>query len=256
MGVEIVSQETHTSIFPKLSLLGGENALALVAVSGEHASGIPLELSLRDINKPYRVWARRLFYKRQTHALDLFSLPSVPSSYYLEALSTGIGPRASKNNLQALVLQVIPHDWATLALTPENQEQAVRQATVLPKARSRETNSYKGQIEGTEKIILTIPTSHSPYWKLHMDGEREGEKVVVNGWQQGWKVGKRGIATVEYFPNVFVYLGFLPIFAVTVWLAQAFARSLFAGLWYTASRLVAHIGRLQRASPPQRLEGD
>lgn len=217
-GLQVENVDSISSIFPKLLFLDPRGGIAFVAMKAKHTSGVPIDISVRDVREPYKIWGRKLWYKKETENLDLFLLPQEIRSYYLEALSTGIGPRKTENTIQALFFQIIPQSWYTIQLIPQVKKENMSE---LSSSASYETNSYKGTVNSG---ITTIPTASSLNWLFTTDGKKAGDPVLVNGWKQGWKVDKADItdakteAVVSFGPTTLVYLGFLPLLAVLLFL--------------------------------------
>lgn len=206
-GLHITNRESTVSVFPKVLFLEPSGGIGLVAVSGSHRQGIPVEVSFRDITKPYKLWARRHHYKRQTRYFDLFLLPDAVRSYYLETLVTGFGPRASDNTIAALIFQVIPKEWATLRLVPNTSPLPL---TELEPSFYLDASLYHGTNTGEAKRLVAIPTATSPNWQLVGAGSG-GQPVVVNGWKQGWLVRGDSALQVFFAPTLLAYAGFAPI---------------------------------------------
>jgi len=208
-GFTIINQGNNVSVFPKLSFLDPQGGLGFLAIAGEHKNGIPLNISLRDQNQQYNLWQRELFYKQRTNSIDLFPLPNLVETYSLETSATGIGPRESVNVLNNLVFESIPASWYNLVLIPNSETS--NSISELSPSSSEETNTYAGNINQTNSII-SIPIAYSPNWNLSIDDKNSFSKaILINGWQQGWVLEKSGNVKVWFWPNMLVYLGFIPL---------------------------------------------
>ena len=213
---------SNSSIFPKAYLLDPKNTLpgeqtgiGMVAMKGEHTSGIPLEVSVRDIDQQYRLWDRKLLYKGKTESLDLFLLPQAVRSYFLEAFATGIGPRPSENAIEGLVFQIIPPSWYTMVLR-STERPIFPEAVLLKQPGAKDTATYTGMV--TRGALAMLPTAFSPNWRLEVEGNPETTTVMVDGWRQGWIAGNGGSAKAAFWPNALVYIGFFPLLGVLGWL--------------------------------------
>jgi hypothetical protein len=208
-GFAITNKESNVSVFPKLPFLDPQQGLGLLGIAGDNASGIPVEVSLRDQNQQYKLWQRELSYKQNTDTIDLFSLPNAVETYSLETFSTGIGPRDSINTINNLVFETIPASWYGFVLVPNNE--TISSVLKLSPASSRETNTYVGNSNQTNQIV-SISVAYSPNWSLSVDGKNSSQASIrINGWQQGWVLDKSGSIRVWFWPNMLVYLGFIPL---------------------------------------------
>lgn len=205
-GIQIINHESNSSLFPKLNFVDPQAGdLGMLALVGVNTSGIPVELSLRDVAKPYRLFSRRLWSKISTKSLDIMALPEAVRSYYVEAFSTGLGPRSSINTLQAVVFQLIPQSWSMMQLVPETN--MTKQLTQLHPTSVRDTNAYAGKTTGNTQQIYTLDTAISPNWVSKVSAGKS-ESVLVNGWEQGFITDTSGTISVSFWPNRLVYVGY------------------------------------------------
>ncbi len=228
-GLHFINKNSNSSVFPQISLVDvrGGQGVGMVAFKATHESGVPLELSVHDTNQEYKLWQQQIRYKMTSESLDLFLLPKALRSYYVEAFSTGIGPRESKNELQSFVFQVIPQSWLNLHFIPQKETKIKEQQ--LTEAWRIETNTYSGKILSDTQHLVTIPTAVSRNWRLSIGGSFVGDSAIVNGWQQGWVTERSGDAFVWFLPNLLVYVGFLPLIGVAIWLVVMSVRRMRRG---------------------------
>lgn len=217
-GLEITNMESNSSVYPKLSYIDPRGGMGMVFVQADNTSGIPIDLSLRGINAPHRVWQQKIPYRTDAKSLDVFLMPQEIQSYYLEAFSTGLGPRPSTTIIEALYFQVIPKSWYGLRMQPVKSLELRVQSLPQPK---KDTNTYSGNLKSQNsnpKTILTIPTAISANWIMHIGGKEQKDRVVVDGWQQGWIVGNGGKIEVSFAPSSLVYIGFAPLVLIVGWI--------------------------------------
>ena len=170
---------------------------------------------MKDKSFNFPLWDRQIFYKQKTNLIDLFLFANKIVSYKIEGKSIGIGPVQTENILYNFVLQVIPQAWYKMRLAPSVKEANL---IMLNPSSGIETNTYFGQGVGGEGDVYAIPTSYSRNWQLTVDGKREKNSVLVNGWGQGWIVDKKGEMNVSFTVNTLLYMGLLPIAAITVFI--------------------------------------
>ncbi|GEM_PF-1484079 len=210
-------KEGTLSTYPRLERWEGD-ALGQLIVDAGNESGVPMEVSLREVKKEYKLFSRRIEPLRRTTSSYMVFMPPDVRSYILEALQTGIGPRPSKNTLYALRFQTIPRAWLDLLLSSEEQSPSPS-IYELPN-QSLSESTFTGPVPSAG--VVSIPAAFSPFWWLI--GPGRGEPVRINGWKQGWKVDQPGAYTAFYFGNLLAYAGLIVGIILTlgalVWVSQ------------------------------------
>lgn len=189
-------------------------------------AGIPLELTLKEKDKDRKHFSVFLPTNEADRVAEQVHTTQA-QDYLVEVTSRGIGPIASKNTLNALVIQPIPESWHTLTLVPENALADVP-ITTMKTLTTSDSAVYIAPTQA-QPHLYALPTATSPYWKAVIVTNRPKnlleaywqaltnkqtlslQPTVVNSWQQGWIANENepGYIVAIFVPNVIAYVGLI-----------------------------------------------
>lgn len=227
-GLIFLNHKGSSDIYPNIGFIDGRLGIGMVAIDAYNEAGIPLSLNLKNRNTEFPIWDRQIFSKTKTNLLDLFLFPDKIVDYKVGARSEGIGPIQTENMLNSLAIQVLPKTWYMTKLTPHNISSS--NLFTFRNSFKIETNTYIGEAESIKDSIYVIPTAYSKDWRLSVNDKTQDNRVLVNGWQQGWQVDQIGKAKVIFAQNRIIYIGFLPLILIVGFvIARAFRTLLTKG---------------------------
>lgn len=171
--------------------------------SAKNSSGIPMEISMRELKAGNKLFQRRIASDTTTTETALVLVPAELRSYQLEVLHTGIGPQISQNTLTHWSVQMLPLAWTRLALTPVITDSYTKLHPLQPISLAQ-NSSFHGNVPDASGAVVTIPTAVSPYWRISPSAM---SSVLVNGWQQAWTVPQDGAYAVDYLGNYQAWVG-------------------------------------------------
>ncbi len=189
-------------------------------------AGIPLELTLKEKDKDRKHFSVFL----PTTITDQVATQihtTLAQDYLVEVTSRGIGPIASKNTLNALVIQPIPESWNTLTLMPENSQPDLP-ITTAQTLTGHDSAVYVAATHA-KPHLYALPTATSPYWKAVLVANKPKnilelywqaltnkksaslQPTVINSWQQGWisSGNESGYVVAIFVPNAIAYAGLI-----------------------------------------------
>ncbi len=195
-------REGTLSTYPKWERVQSEG-IGMFTYSARNISGIPLEISLRELKAGNKIFQRRIAGGTTTTETALMMLPTDLRSYQLEALHTGIGPQVSQNTLENWSVQMLPIAWTRLQLTPVHPASYTHLTSLAPISLAQ-NSTFRGDVSNASGAIVTIPTAVSSFWAITPNAMNP---VLVNGWQQAWEVPQDSQYTVTFTGNLQSWIG-------------------------------------------------
>lgn len=186
----------------------------LVFWNGQNITNIPSSLCLIYTGTS-KCWTQKMLLPSETSS-QLFRMISDSSlTNTLEGVVTNVSYKEeSINTFKDFIIMRSPSQWNNISYSPLT-ETAFTQVEAQTIGSPSSSTFYKLQSPlSSDKTLLTIPQTESKGWvALTNHAKMLTDRVVVNGWKQGWDISNTDFNTIYifYWPNLLGYLGYILI---------------------------------------------
>ena len=187
----------------------------LVYWSGKNISNIPASICL-VYSGENKCWYQDMFSDAFAQNKVEFFESKDSFTNRLDAVYTSTSYKSfSENVLEEFVVMKSPLLWSDVVYSSGSVDE-------FKETEMQELGNWKiyklGEAQIGENTLISIPQAESDGWIMINNLKILNERVLINGWKQGWDVSgiDAGEFYVIYWPNLLGYLGYLSIIGLGI----------------------------------------